>query len=108
MDSDTPPGDDPGPTPTRGDLVFMADCLGIDEWRAYGDPHPARHGPLSTDELASAVAERMAAPCANAQAQDRIAALRAELPIPYPDGAPPGYYGPVHAARLDSGHVLLS
>ncbi len=105
VDSDTPPDNDPGPTPTRGDLEFMADMLGLCEPPCA---RSARYGLTPTEHLARVVAEDMADPVANARAQDRIAALRAELPIPYPDGAPPGYYGPAHAERLDSGHVLLS
>ncbi len=88
----------PGPTPTRGDLEFMADCLGVKVIRGRWQGYP----------LADEVDLKMADPVANARAQRRIAALRAELPIPYPDGAPPGYYAPVRAERLNSGHVLLS
>ena len=98
VDAVTPPDNDPGPTPTRGDLEFMADCLGVKVIRGRWQGYP----------LEDEVDFKMADPCANARAQDRIADLLCELPIPYPDGAPPGYYGPVHAERLDPGHVLLS
>lgn len=83
----------------------MADCLGL---RLGVDYEPRRYVLSDKPSLGSAVFWGMRDPVANARAQRRLAVLRAELPIPYPDGAPPGYYGPVHAERFDSGHVLLS
>ena len=91
--------------PYLPDLEFFARMLGVS---VGGLANPPPGFGVSEAAYTMRLARRIVAaaddPIANARAQYRIAALRAELPIPYPDG----YYGPVHAERFDSCHVLLS
>ncbi len=84
--------------PTRADLEFMADCLGL---RARVDYEPHACVLSNKPSLASTVAAGMADPIANARTQERIADLLCDLP-------PRGYYAPARHERLPSGHVFIS
>ncbi len=63
--------------PTRADLEFMADCLGL---RARVDYEPHAYVLSNKPNLADALNARMIDPIANARAQKRIVNLLHELP----------------------------
>jgi len=73
--------------PTRTDLEFLADCLGI----SASPPAPRAWSPemYSDEDLRARVERRASDPIANARAQGRIAALLRELPGDVPEGTKP-------------------
>jgi hypothetical protein len=74
--------------PTRADLEFLSDCLGIVGSHPHMGPRQ-RYGHIQTDALTLAVVASMTDPIANARAQGRIAALLRELPGDVPEGTKP-------------------